>query len=73
MFDQVQTVLLNNNENENKEFLANYPEIWGYPHLFVLETDGKFIHSQETSELEEGKSYNLTKFTTFLKEWSPKK
>ena len=60
-------------ENENKEFLKTYPEIKGYPHLFVLETDGKFLYSQDTPLLEEGKSYNLQKFTDFLKEWSPVK
>ena len=60
-------------ENENKVFLANYPEIQGYPHLYVLEKDGTLLLSKNTSELEEGKSYNLQKFTDFLKEWSPKK
>ncbi|MBA4123568.1 MAG: thioredoxin family protein [Acidobacteria bacterium] len=60
-------------ENENKEFLAAYPAIKGYPHLFVLEKDGKLLHSQNTEELEEPKSYNLQKFTDFLKLWSPPK
>ena len=60
-------------ENENREFLAAYPEIPGYPHLYVLEKDGTLLLSKNTSELEEGKSYNLQKFTSFLKEWSPKK
>jgi thiol:disulfide interchange protein len=60
-------------ENENKEFLSKYPAIEGYPHLFVLEKDGAFLHSQGTAELEEGKSYNLQKFTDFLKKWSPAK
>lgn len=59
--------------NENKEFLAKYPAIKGYPHLFVLDKDGAFLHSQDTSPLEQEKSYNLQKFTDFLKEWSPKK
>ncbi len=58
-------------ENENKEFLAAYPEVKGYPHLFVLEKDGKLLYSQDTSELEEGKSYNPQKFTDFLRKWSP--
>ena len=40
-------------ENENKEFLAKYPAIAGYPHLFVLEKDGSLLHSQNTEELEE--------------------
>ena len=60
-------------ENENKEFLSTYPEIQGYPHLYVLEKDGTLLISKNTSELEDGKSYNLNKFTDFLKEWSPKK
>lgn len=40
-------------ENENKEFLSKYPEIPGYPHLFVLEKDGTLLHSQFTGDLEE--------------------
>lgn len=61
-------------ENENKEFLAAYPAIKGYPHLFVLDKDGKFLYSKDTSELEDGvKSYNLQKYTDFLNEYAPKK
>lgn len=60
-------------ENENKEFLAKYPEIKGYPHLYVLEKDGKFLYSKDTAELEAGKSYNLQKFTDFLKQYSMEK
>lgn len=40
-------------ENENKEFLAKYPEIPGYPHLYVLEKDGSLVHSQNTADIEE--------------------
>ena len=57
-------------ENENKKLLSAYPEIPGYPHIFVLDTDGKLLHSKNTGELESGKSYNLEKFTTFLQQWS---
>ncbi len=60
-------------ENKNEPFLANYPKIEGYPHLYVLDANGKFLFSKDTSELEQGKSYNLQKFTDFLKEWSPAK
>ena len=60
-------------ENENKEFLSAYPEIKGYPHLFVLESDGTLLKSKDTAELEDGKSYNLQKFTDFLKEYAPSK
>ena len=58
-------------ENKNEPLLSRYPQINGYPHLFVLERDGHFLHSQDTGKLEEGKSYNLTKFMDFLKEWAP--
>ena len=60
-------------DNENKLFLAAYPAISGYPHLFVLDGDGTLIHSQPTYALEQEKGYNLMKFTEFLKTWSPKK
>jgi thiol:disulfide interchange protein len=61
-------------ENKNEAFLAKYPAIKGYPHLFVLEKDGTFIYSKDTSELEDGvKSYNLQKFTEFLNEYAPAK
>lgn len=57
-------------ENQNAAFLGQYPEIAGYPHIFVLESDGSLLHSQNTGELEEGKSYNLEKFTSFLETWA---
>ena len=60
-------------ENENKEFLAKYPAVKGYPHLFVLEKDGSLLKSKDTSELEDGKSYNPQKFADFLKEYAPSK
>ena len=60
-------------ENENAEFLSAFPAIKGYPHLFVLDAEGKLLHSQDTSELEEGKGYNLQRFTEFLEKWSPAK
>jgi len=67
------TVKINfSKENENKKFLGQYPEIPGYPHLFVLESDGKLLHSQFTGDLEQGNSYNLQKFTKFLEAWVPK-
>lgn len=60
-------------ENKNEEFLAAYPKVAGYPHLFVLDENGKLLHSQNTAELEKGKSYDLAVYTDFLKKWSPTK
>jgi thiol:disulfide interchange protein len=58
-------------ENKNEQVLSRYPEVKGYPHIFVLDAEGKLLHSQDTAKLEEGKSYNLAKFMAFLKEWAP--
>jgi len=59
-------------ENRNEEILSKYPKIMGYPHLFVLDKTGALLHSQNTAELEDGqKSYDLNKFTAFLKKWAP--
>jgi hypothetical protein len=60
-------------ENENKAVLSHYPEVKGYPHIFVLDEDGKLLHSQDTSELELGKSYDPEKFFAFLRKWAPEK
>jgi thioredoxin-related protein len=58
-------------ENPNEEFLSRYPHINGYPHLFVLDSDGTFLHTQSTAPLEEGRSYDKAKLMGFLKEWGP--
>lgn len=58
-------------ENKNEKFLSHYPAIEGYPHFFVLEKDGKLLHSQNTGELEKDKDYDKDKFMEFLKKWAP--
>lgn len=60
-------------ENKNEKFLSQYPAIEGYPHFFVLEKDGTFLHSQNTGELEKDKDYDKDKFIAFLNEWMPDK
>ncbi len=66
------TVKINfSEENENKDVLSRYGPIESYPHLLVLDTDGKLLLSKETGALESGKSYNLEKLIAFLKEWAP--
>lgn len=56
-------------ENKNSEFLSNYPKIPGYPHLFVLDSDGKFLHSQDTGNLEKDLSYDRGAVKAFLETW----
>jgi thiol:disulfide interchange protein len=57
-------------ENQNESFLSQYPSIPGYPHIFILESDGTLLHSQNTSALEDGQSYHLERFTKFLQDWA---
>jgi thiol:disulfide interchange protein len=58
-------------ENANEEFLNQYPEISGYPHLFVLENDGTLLHSQDTAELEKGSAYDRDAVMGLLTTWAP--
>lgn len=57
-------------ENKNEEVLKQYPKVAGYPHLFVLNTKGELLHSQNTAELELDQSYSEEKLLHFLKTWS---
>lgn len=58
-------------ENKNEKFLSQYPKIEGYPHFFVLDKNGKLLHSQNTGDLEKDKGYDIGKFIAFLNEWKP--
>jgi len=58
-------------ENSNAALLARWPKVAGYPHLYVIDTDGRVLHSQDTSALEAGKTYDPAAFRKFLTEWSP--
>lgn len=57
-------------ENKNEAFLSQYPKVPGYPHFFVLDKNGKFLHSQDTGVLEENKGYSKTKIMEFLKKFA---
>ena len=60
-------------ERENEEVLSGYrlrsPAI---RHFFVLDGQGKLLHSQDTAELEKGKSYHARRFKRFLTRWGPR-
>ena len=56
-------------ENRNEALLSRWPKIDGYPHLFVLDADGRVLHSQDTSLLEQGRGYDAGRFVAFLERW----
>jgi thioredoxin-related protein len=62
-------------ENQNKEVLSQYPKIFGYPHFFVLDAQGKLLQSQQTSQLEmgQGNTYDPQKVRAFLLDWGEQK
>jgi thiol:disulfide interchange protein len=58
-------------ENRNEAFLLQFPPAAGYPHIYILSSDGTFLHSQDTAELEDGAdSYVLEVFMAFLQKWA---
>ena len=57
-------------QNPNEALLARWPKVAGYPHLFVLDPSGALVHSQDTSALESGRSYDAARFIAFLERWS---
>ena len=63
-------------DNKNVALLSQWPKIKGYPHLFVLDDDGKLLHSQDTGSLEaeEGKdTYDKAKVMAFIGQQVAKK
>jgi len=52
-------------------FLSQYPKFSGYPHFFVLEKNGSFLHSQDTAPLANGEGYDQDAFVDFLSTFMP--
>ena len=50
----------------------NNPVRFGFPVFVVLNAQGKVIHTQDSSFLEEGKGYDQKKVLRFFMSWTPK-
>ena len=66
-------------EGEEKALLAkktlerlNNPARFGFPVFVILDEEGKVVHIQDSSFLEEGNGYNQEKVMRFFKNWTPK-
>jgi thioredoxin-related protein len=61
-------------ENKNLEILSQYgfPQRFGFPVFIVLNQNGDRLHTENSSYLEEGNSYNKARIMAFLKAWNPK-
>ena len=53
-------------QNENRALLARWPKVAGYPHLFVLDSSGTLVLSQDTGVLEDRATYDKARFLAFL-------
>ena len=47
------------------------PERFGFPVFVVMDQNGKVIHTQDSSYLEEGNGYNRDKVVRFFQNWTP--
>ncbi|UQB69474.1 thioredoxin family protein [Epilithonimonas zeae] len=63
-------------ENKNEKIFSKYDNPgakYGYPVFMVLDENGKLIHTQDSSILEEGSGYSLEKVKDFFNSWKSKK
>jgi len=60
-------------ENKNLPVFRNYgfPQRFGFPVFIILDGKGNRIHTQNSSYLEKGESYDDKKVLEFLSDWSP--
>ncbi|HEX8740377.1 MAG TPA: thioredoxin family protein [Casimicrobiaceae bacterium] len=56
--------------NRNELLLSRWPRVDGYPHLFVLDANGRLLHSQDTGPLEAGETYDEARVLAFLDRWA---
>jgi hypothetical protein len=57
------------NENKNAAFFSKLPRAIGYPHFWVLASDGQLKQSVNTSFLENGaNSYDKGRFRKFIRD-----
>ncbi len=56
-------------ENDNHEFLKVFPAAQGYPHMYVSESNGKLLYSQDTAEFLQSGRYSAKRFKQFFKRW----
>ena len=60
-------------ENNNKAFLKVFPPVYGYPHMFVTDHNGKILESKDTADFLENKQYSVAKLYEFINQWKANK
>jgi len=57
---------------KNEAFLSRYPKIPSYPHIFVLDADGKLLLSQTPDDFMKDDKYVPDLVLAFVEKWGPK-
>lgn len=60
-------------ENDNSEFLKVFPPSSGYPHMYVTESNGKLLLSNDMTQFLVNGKYSEQKFKAFFKRWAKAK
>ena len=64
-----------NYSKENRNLAAlkqlEFPQRFGFPVFVILDANGKRIHTQNSSYLEDGEGYSKKRVLDFLTQWSP--
>ncbi len=55
--------------NDNAKFMATLPPTRGYPHMYIANSGGKVLHSQNTAQFIVDKKYSEQQFMIFLDYW----
>ena len=73
--DEVFVVLKVNvsEEQSNLDFFKQFPAIKGYPHFIIVDSNGKYMGEQDTSELEQGDGYSQANVKAFVARWRSSK
>ena len=58
--------------NDNVEFMRAFPRAQGYPHMYITDSSGTILHSQDTTEFRENKKYSEQRFNVFFERWANK-
>jgi len=57
-------------ENDNVDFMAAFPPAQGYPHMYVSDSNGNILSSQDTADFRENKKYSEARFMEFFDRWN---
>ena len=55
--------------NDNAEFLSAFPRTLGYPHMYIPDSGGTILFSQDTAEFLQDGRYSERRFQAFLDRW----